>query len=131
MRAWRPDPLIRTLIDAIHAEPDRAIGEVARSAGASHRTLIARFRAATGTTPKVYAQVWRFHCFVNAVQGGDGAPGWAGLAAASGYYDQPHVIRVFRRFSGWTPAEYYRRVVEFGPDAANFVPLDQVPVVGD
>jgi len=37
------------------------------------------------------------------------------------------VIRTFRRFSGYTPAEYLRRVKEFGPEAASFVPLDEVP----
>lgn len=102
-----------------NAEPEAAIGDLATAIGVSHRTLIARFRDATGLTPKAYAQVWRFHRFVAAVQENGEAPDWAGLAATSGCYDQPHVIRAFRRFSGWTPAEYYRRVVEFGPDAVS------------
>jgi methylphosphotriester-DNA--protein-cysteine methyltransferase len=79
-------------------------------------------------TPKAYAQLWRFHRFVSMVQADQDAPDWAGIAAVAGFYDQPHVIRAFRRFSGWTPAEYHRRVAEFGPEAASFVPLDEIPV---
>ena len=128
-RTARPaDPVVDAAVAAIHADPGEAIGDLATRAGVSHRTLITRFRAVTGIAPKTYAQLWRFHMFVTAVVDPSRAPDWAGLAAASGFYDQPHVIRAFRRFTGWTPAEYYRRVVEFGPEAASFVPLEELPV---
>lgn len=123
----RPDAVVERALAAIHDRPDIAIGELALETRVSHRTLISLFRSATGMTPKAYAQLWRLHRFVSAVQDEPEAPDWAGLAAASGFYDQPHVIRAFRRFSGWTPAEYYRRVAQFGPDAASFVPLDEMP----
>jgi AraC-like DNA-binding protein len=126
-RVRDPDPLVAAALAAIDTEPDTAIGALVRDSGVAHRTLISRFRTVTGTTPKRYAQVLRFHRLVDAVQAGEGAPDWAGLAADAGYYDQPHVIRAFRRFSGWTPAEYHRLVAEHGRDAAHFVPLDQVP----
>jgi len=121
------DTVVDDAVAAIQRDPGVAIGGLAEAAGVAHRTLITRFRAAMGMTPKSYAQLWRFHTFVTALQGGDPAPDWAGLAAASGYYDQPHVIRAFRRFTGWTPAEYHRRVAEIGPDAASFVPLEDLP----
>ena len=124
------DAVVDRTISAIQADPAQPMGDLAVLGGVSHRTLIARFRAATGLTPKAYAQIWRFHTFVTAVRDGSPAPDWAGLAAASGFYDQPHVIRAFRRFTGWTPADYHRRVIEFGPEAATFVPLDELPVPG-
>jgi AraC-like DNA-binding protein len=128
-RTLRPaDSVVDRAVAAIHVDPGQAIGELAAQTGVSHRTLITRFRAATGITPKAYAQLWRFHAFVGAVVDPSRSPDWAGLATASGYYDQPHVIRAFRRFTGWTPAEYYRRVVEFGPEAASFVPLEELPI---
>ncbi len=129
--AGTADDVVAGTVGAIHADPDVAMGALAAELGVSHRTLIARFRTATGMTPKRYAQVWRFHRFVDTVSAAGAAPDWAGLAAASGYYDQPHVIRAFRRFSGWTPVEYHRLVAEHGPDAAHFVPLDQVPRAAD
>ena len=121
------DAVVDDAIAAIQRDPGTGIGGLAAAAGVSHRTLITRFRAAVGIPPKTYAQLWRFHSFVTTLQDADPTPDWAGLAAASGFYDQPHVIRAFRRFTGWTPAEYHRRVVEFGPDAASFVPLEALP----
>lgn len=127
-RVGEPDTLVQAALDAIDDDPDVRIGALAERLGVAHRTFVTRFRAVTGTTPKQHAQVVRFHRFVDTAEGVVGAPDWARLAAASGYYDQPHVIRAFRRFSGWTPAEYHRVVAEHGPDAAHFVPLEQVPV---
>lgn len=122
----RPDGIVLATLSALQADPDAAIGQLAERLGVTHRTLVARFRRATGWSPKAYAQVWRFHRLVAAVQNAR-PPDWAALATGSGYYDQPHVIRAFRRFTGWTPAEYHRRVADYGPAEANFVPLDQLP----
>lgn len=47
-------------------------------------------------------------------------------SAEAGYYNQPHLIRSFRRFSGFTPSEYLRVVREHGPEHVTFVPLDRV-----
>jgi AraC-like DNA-binding protein len=121
------DPLVAAMLAAMRDQPDARIGELAAQAGASHKTVIARFRAACGITPKQFAEVLRFHRFITALPLGGELPTWADLVADSPYYDQPHVIRAFRRFSGYTPAEYLRRVAEFGPDAASFVPLEEVP----
>ena len=41
-------------------------------------------------------------------------PDWVALASACGYYDQAHLIRDFRAFSGQTPASFARRQI---PDA--------------
>lgn len=126
-RAAAPDPLVSRAVAAIDAAPEAPILRHAAQLGVSPSTLATGFRRVTGTTPKRYAQVQRFHRLITALAEHAGAPDWAELAAASGYYDQPHVIRAFRRFSGYTPAEYHRLVAEHGPDAAHFVPLEQLP----
>jgi AraC-like DNA-binding protein len=122
-----PDPVSAAVVSLIHADSERPISDMAAELGISHDALDDRFRRATGTTPKRHARVVRFHRFIDAVHASGGPPDWAALAVESGYYDQPHVIREFRAFSGWTPAEYYRMVAQHGADAAHFVPLDQVP----
>jgi AraC-like DNA-binding protein len=121
------DPVITAAIALIHADTERPMNEIASELGIVDRALVNRFRRTTGTTPKRHAEVVRFHRLIDAVHAGGGRPDWADLAVAAGYYDQPHVIREFRRFSGWTPARYYRMVAEHGPDAAHFVPLDHLP----
>lgn len=123
----RTDPLIDAAVALINGDSERPISALATELGISHDALVDRFRRATGSTPKRHARVVRFHRFIDAVHASGGSPSWAMLAVTAGYYDQPHVIREFRRFSGWTPAEYYRLVAQHGPDAARFVPLDRVP----
>lgn len=120
----QPDPVVTSALASLDEDPSSAIGDLAH--GVSERTLLARFRAATGVSPKTYAQVVRFHRMVTGLAD-DGGGAWADKATGHGYYDQAHVIRAFRRFCGWTPTEYARRVAEFGSDAALFVPLDEVP----
>ncbi len=121
------DSVANAAVALIHADTERPIGELAAELRISHDALVDRFRRATGTTPKRHARIVRFHRFIDAVHAGGGPPDWATLAVSAGYYDQPHVIREFRAFSGWTPAEYYRLVAQHGEDAAHFVPLDHVP----
>ncbi len=121
-----PDPLALAVQDALDNDPATGIEHLARQLGRSRRTVSDRFRRATGLTPKSYALLLRFHRLVAEAQTGD-QPSWAALAAASGYFDQPQVIRAFRRFSGWTPAEHQRRIADFGPAEAYFVPLAELP----
>jgi len=125
-----PDQLVLGALNELARDPATPIGTIADTLGVSNRTLIARFRTVTGTTPKQHAQVLRFHRFVDSVQDAGATPDWASLAAESGYADQPHVIRAFRRFSGWTPTEYHRLASEYGTQAAHFVPLEQIPRSG-
>jgi AraC-like DNA-binding protein len=122
------DPIVSVALSDLASDPHARIAGLALRAGVSHKTVIAHFASSCGITPKRFAEVLRFHGFVSDLPIGDAMPSWAELAATSPYYDQPHVIRAFRRFSGYSPADYLRRVREFGPDAASFVPLEEVPV---
>ncbi len=80
---------------------------VAREIGWSRQRLHQRMRDTLGLGPKPIARMLRFHraCAV-ARQGG---VGWAGIAAASGYADQAHLVRDFRAFAGETPTDWARR----------------------
>jgi AraC-like DNA-binding protein len=81
------------------------IAGLASELGWSRRHLAAVFRRDAGLTPKMMARVLRFqraHSYLDRV---DRHGGWSGVAAACGYYDQPHLIRDFREFAGATPGE--------------------------
>lgn len=120
------DPVVRRVLSALTTEPGVPIAQLARAEGVGHPALVARFRRQTGTTPKRYGELVRLHRMIDRIP----VPhwvSWSELAAASGYYDQSHAIRSFRRFTGLTPAAYYRRVRESGPDAVRFVPEAELP----
>jgi AraC-like DNA-binding protein len=76
------------------------ISEIARQVGWSHKHLITKFKQQIGVAPRLAARllrlsvVWRHF---------DDDQSWARIAAESGYTDQAHLTREFRRFTGTTP----------------------------
>lgn len=98
-------PAVAELLGQLHAMPH--LGELISRSGCSHRHLIARFREATGLSPKRYARVLRFGRLLRAMAAAPASP-MGELALAAGYSDQSHCSREFREFSGTTP-EAYRR----------------------
>ncbi|MEE2565329.1 helix-turn-helix domain-containing protein [Hyphobacterium marinum] len=83
------------------------IGQIADAAGLSRRVLTRRFRERIGTAPKRYARVVKFFAAIEAIKP-ESVVDWAGLAVDAGYFDQPHMIRDFREFSGLTPADFLK-----------------------
>lgn len=95
---------------------DAAVGEIIGSRGQtrvdqladrigwSPRQLEREFRASAGLSPKVMARIIRFQNLLKLV-GEQQLRDWAGLALASGYADQPHMVREFREFCGQSPTE--------------------------
>jgi AraC-like DNA-binding protein len=102
-RAARPaDPLVAESVRRILVAPDTDIAALARDLGISLRQLERRFRAGVGLSPKLFGSMRRFLRVFRAIE----EPGatWVETAVSCGYYDQAHLIRDFRRFTGQTPA---------------------------
>jgi AraC-like DNA-binding protein len=78
------------------------VNTVAVDLGVSERHLRRIFREAFGVSPKAYAKLARFNRALHAAREG-GCASWASIAAASGYYDQAHLIDEFRTIAGVTP----------------------------
>jgi AraC-like DNA-binding protein len=79
-----------------------SVNVVAFDLGVSERHLRRVFRDAIGVSPKAFAKLARFHRALGAARK-DGRTSWASIAAASGYYDQAHLIDEFRAIAGVTP----------------------------
>lgn len=88
--------------------PTRGASDVANLTGWSVRTAQRRFRAELGLSPKRFHQITRFLRFLRWLELEPETP-IAGLACAAGYYDQPHLHRDLRRFTGETPASFRSR----------------------
>lgn len=81
------------------------IAAVAEEVGLSSATLLRRFRAATGVTPKRYQRLVRLDravCAASAVP----TQGWDELALAAGYYDQAHLTHDFTELTSLTPGRW-------------------------
>lgn len=106
LRPMRADPFAAWAIERLRC-PRTSVGDVQRASGLSPGTFIRRFRAATGLAPKRYRELQRFNA---AATRGHAHPdaAWAEIACDSGYADQAHLAREFRRFAGTTPGRYRR-----------------------
>ncbi|MBL8522036.1 MAG: AraC family transcriptional regulator [Betaproteobacteria bacterium] len=105
---FEPDAIAAATVHSIFAA--RGQGQVetwARAAGLSARQLERRVVAATGLSPKLLASLVRFHAVFDEIK--PGAPSaWLAAAIESGYFDQAHMVRDFRRFTGQPPRAYLR-----------------------
>ena len=77
---------------------------LARELGYSRKHVITLFRDHVGLPPKLLARIVRFDGLLRHLRTG-AARSWADLALDCGYYDQAHLVREVRRFTGLTPTE--------------------------
>jgi AraC-like DNA-binding protein len=105
-------PLTGDMIQAreyIHAHAhDSALSleEVARRAHMSKYHFLRRFKQAFGRTPHQYLQNIRIDCVRSAMVRGETL---AVAAHSCGFYDQSHMIRIYRKFYGHTPGAIQRK----------------------
>ncbi len=99
-------PAIRAAVEAIFAARGSVrIAPLARASGWGERQFERRFAREVGCTPRTLARTVRFQQLL-ALVGRDERVDWAGLAWDSGFADQAHLIREFRRFTGATPGSF-------------------------
>jgi AraC-like DNA-binding protein len=103
------------------------IAELARELGYSRRWLSARFNDELGLSPKAFARVLRFERVTQRLTRDDGSR-FAEIAQECGYYDQAHMNRDFRQFTGISPSHYIGRLLPAGGGVAG---SDDFPFVQD
>lgn len=101
-------PLMAWALQRIEAEAGQLpVAALAREAGLSRKHLSALFRREVGLSAKTLARLHRFRTATALLGGVDRVP-WATLATHCGYFDQSHLVRDFRAFSGLSPGEFLR-----------------------
>lgn len=108
--------------------PDvQTVAEVQRGVGVSRRHFAHEVRRRIGLLPKSLQRIARLRRLLQELDAREPIR-WSSEAVGAGYFDQPHAIRDFKRFTGMTPVEYVaRRRQAWGHElepgeAANFVP---------
>ncbi len=102
-----------------------SVGALTDGAGVSGNHLSTQFKSHVGVTPKRVARIYRFARLilsVDAMHPGD----WSELAQAAGYFDQAHLSKEFKDFTGHTPTAYLTLRRRFPADKA--FPPDNGPM---
>jgi AraC-like DNA-binding protein len=102
------DPLLAWALPRLQA--GAAVGDLQRQAGLSPTTFIRRLRSACGLAPAELRALQRLQA---ALRAGHGGLAWAAVAADSGYADQAHLGREFRRLTGHTPGQVRRLATDW------------------
>ncbi len=104
---WPVDLSAAEIVDPFLGSGPRPTMGIIRDRWTSRRQVERRVRALTGTSPKRLASLSRFQLVRDALWANPSTD-LARLAIASGYADQPHMTREFRRYAGRTPARFAR-----------------------
>jgi AraC-like DNA-binding protein len=102
-------PGVRRALDLAAASGGRAtVADLAEAGGLGPRQLERQFRRTIGLGPKYFCRVLRFRELLRQIAEPDARDlGWG--AQDCGYYDQPHMIRDFRAFTGECPTGFLAR----------------------
>ena len=103
------DAQVRAVEELLHANfrDCPSVDEIAKNSGMSPRTLTRRFKAATGHLPGQYLQMIRVAAARQLFEDGERSVQQAGVMV--GYDDTAFFRRIFKRYSGLTPAAYRER----------------------
>ncbi len=109
--------VIGRAVDQFIASPSAVrVRKIREATGYSPKRFIRLFENYVGLTPKVFCRVRRFQAVLEQIVA-QRAVDWAHVALDCGYFDQSHLIRDFREFSGICPSQY--QPVE--PDRKNHI----------
>lgn len=105
-----------------------SIGRLTAGAGVSGNHLATQFKAHVGVTPKRMARIYRFAQLILSVDARQPVD-WLTLAHSVGYFDQAHLIKEFKEFTGHTPTGYM--ALRRRSPAQEGFPPDQGPMPAD
>lgn len=116
-----PDPLIIQAVNLImQHEGVMSVDLLLHSLFVTERTLERKFKHTIGVSPKRFIEIVRLNVSAKRMQRMKGKQNLASVAYDSGYFDQAHFIKDFRKFTGFTPQQYSEQV---HPLALNFLQL--------
>lgn len=96
---------INATIQEINLHPQPTIQELAQTACLGDKQFNRIFTEYVGTTPKEFIRIVRLQRALYTLQTHP-RTSFAQLAYECGFYDQSHLIKEFKAFSGYTPGEY-------------------------
>ena len=117
----QPDPVVVQAVQQITAhEGTLPVQSLLKTLSVNERTLERKFKLSTGISPKQYSGIVRLNASAKRIQRMKTADRLTGIAYESGYFDQAHFIRDFRKYTGMSPHQLHYDVSAL---ALNFLQL--------
>lgn len=122
-----PNPTLKKLntICAILKQPKCDISAIPQTIGMSHRASLDLIKKFTGLTLKNLHDIYSFDLCLEAIKN-NRHDKWTSVVSQLEYFDQPHFIRMFKKYTGFTPSEYRKLLALHGAEYVNFIALDQL-----
>ena len=109
----RENVCVRRAVDKIILTHGRiSVESLTALTGRSRRSLELAFEKEVGVSPKMYCRITRFRHLIDTASNSQSG-NWAQRAIDSGFFDQSHLIRNFRRFAGDTPTSFLADQTKF------------------
>ncbi|THU40478.1 helix-turn-helix transcriptional regulator [Niastella caeni] len=116
-----PDPVIVQAVQhIIKQEGMVSVESLHQSLWVNERTLERKFKLHIGISPKRFTDIVRLNSSAKRMQRMKGKQPLTGVAYESGYFDQAHFIKEFKKYTGITPQQYQAQA---RPLALNFLEL--------
>lgn len=96
------------IITQLRQKPHLSVGQLAELTGYTRKHLGRRFKEEAGLTIKEYQKINRLRRVRESISEREHVH-WAEVACEHGFYDQSHLIRDFKRYTGHTPTDYLNR----------------------
>lgn len=88
------------------------IAELAEETGYSERYVNKLFSQTTGINPKTFGKIMKFQKALQMINEKNISVKLTDIGAESGYYDQAHFIKEFKKYAAVTPKEYRKLITE-------------------
>jgi len=100
------------------------VGQMVHYSGYTERHIERVFAEQVGMSPKKFGSIVQFHRFLKLLRNKPADISLTTICHESGYFDQSHLIRAFKKYTGITPSEYLNRTNKL---AINFMEFKDIP----
>ncbi|WP_286856607.1 MULTISPECIES: AraC family transcriptional regulator [Sphingobacterium] len=106
-RKFSGHPLISSVLRHINQHKGLlSVEQLVRYTGYTERHMERIFAEQIGMSPKKFTNIVQLHTFLKLLRSKSDITSLTTICHESGYFDQSHLIRAFKKYTGITPSEY-------------------------